>query len=407
MSKSFWIRFSIFLLVAAGLAFGLQWKRIVLGPAPAIVWTEDGTASRLPTKLDPNEVVRTPPLRHAGRPAILEGGRYNLGTDINVVGFIGNDKLVSGGDDGSVRIWDVRTGQLLQAFCFPHEVRGLAVSPDLRYLAIAVRADPRSYLYVWDLENRGPMKKTPVPDNARSVAFSPDGKHLAFGGWRGACVLERATDKLVFKWERPESKGRLYRTNAVAFSPNGNLLAAAGGEIPGGPIMAGSVLPILKLWDWKRGSLLFDPFGHEGDVCCVAFSPEGHWLITGGRDCTVRVWDVATGKELQRLGTPMYNRGPWMISVAPDGKTLAVAMGGTREISIWDLQTYQEIRRRAVPDDPSRPANKDAYDSLSSVAFSPNGKYIVTGGSAGMVRIWDAATLREVSAQGGIETQQK
>lgn len=103
----------------------------------------------------------------------------------------------------------------------------------------------------------------------------------------------------------------------------------------------------------------------------------------------------------------MYNRGPWMISVAPDGKTLAVAMGGTREISIWDLQTYQEIRRRAVPDDPSRPANKDAYDSLSSVAFSPNGKYIVTGGSAGMVRIWDAATLREVSAQGGIETQQK
>jgi RNA polymerase sigma factor (sigma-70 family) len=284
--------------------------------------------------------------------------------------------LASGGGDSSVRLWDTASGAELRQ-CQGHAgaVRTLSFSADGKTLVSGTAGGDRT-IRLWNPAT-GKELRTLTGGMLASAVFSPDGKTLALSRGESAIRLcDPATGK-----ERPPStelKGIL----RLACSPDGKLLAAAG--------------LFLDLLDARTGRSIRSLDGHRTGVYAVSFSPDGQLLASGGRDGTVRLWDVATGKESRRLqGDADESAIPahWINSLAfaPDGRLLADGRRDGR-IRIWDVAAATEVRQFGGD-----------QGSIWSLAFAPDGKLLATANADRSVRLWDPATGNEVRQLRGHE----
>lgn len=260
--------------------------------------------------------------------------------------------------------------------------RFLTFSPNSRVL-LAVEGDQGCRL--WDATTG---KQLPAPpgfnrDNAvRYAAFSPDSRSVAIGNRDGVLGLyEVATGKLLRRLEGLySSRSRFHEEITfpdIAFSPDGKVVAAAGGE------------GMVRVWNVVDGKELCPVrAGHEAGVAAVAVSADGKLIASAAEDGTVRLWDAATGRERRVL--PMeFERWHWRgnrlpgVTLSPAGETLAA---GTPEgtIYLWETATGKLRLKFTTPE-----------ECLTSLMFTPDGKELLTGGK-GMVRSWDATTGQQL-----------
>ncbi len=230
--------------------------------------------------------------------------------------------LATASADQTARIWDWAAGEPeLQVWRHDSRVFGVAVSQDGKR---AASCSDDGTLKLWDLATGKPFRP-PVPfpptrggkpQPLVGVAFSPDGKQLATASYPPylQIVSTGRSRPLIYD---PKFGGG----HAVAFSPDGSLLAAGFGN--------GTTI----LYDVASGKPHVPPWRHGGDVLAVAFRPDGKLLATGSDDGTVRLWDPATGGP---VGEPLRHAA-WVEALAfsPDGKRLAAA---SRDliVQLWD-----------------------------------------------------------------------
>lgn len=210
-----------------------------------------------------------------------------------------------------------------------------------------------------------------------AVAVSPDGKLIASGGADGAIKLwETDSGRELVALER--------HTDVIcglSFSPDGARLASASDD--------GTV----KVWDTASGSELATLQGHEDEVWCVAFSPDGKWLASGGKDRTVRIWDPSD--LVMRVAIKGFGADVTCLAFSSAGK-LAVGfgkLGDFGQLAVVEVGSWQQLHTISAH-----------ADRVQAVAFSPDGRMMVSGAFNGRVRLWDVADGQELHRIKGYHT---
>jgi mono/diheme cytochrome c family protein len=156
----------------------------------------------------------------------------------------------------------------------------------------------------------------------------------------------------------------------IAFASDGSQAASAGDD------------RTVRLWDVATGRELRRFEGHTDEVTCVAFTPDGRRLLTGSRDRTLRLWDAQTGKELRRLRG--HTDAVRAVAVSADGRRAATgADDGT--VRLWDLTRGVEVG-----------CLTGHTRTVRAVALAPDGRRLLSAGQDGSLRLWDAGTGQEI-----------
>ncbi len=168
---------------------------------------------------------------------------------------------------------------------------------------------------------------------------------------------------------------------AVAFSPDGK------------QVLTGSADRTAILWDTATGKVIRQFVGHTDEVWSVAFSPDGKRVIAGCFDDTAFLWDVATGERIRQFKCDDRDIVRFVV-FSPDGKYVVARTLNKSIALLWDVATGKEIRRWSARNGDPEAINYTG--PANSVAFSPDGRHVLTGHDDKIARLWDVATGKEV-----------
>jgi serine/threonine protein kinase len=157
---------------------------------------------------------------------------------------------------------------------------------------------------------------------------------------------------------------------SVVYSPDVRYLAS------------GSNDKTIKIWEVATGKQLHTLTGHSSGVLSVVYSPDGRYLASGSWDDTIKIWEVATGKQLRTLTG--HSRAVWSVVYSPDGRYLASG-SSDKTIKIWEVATGKELRT----------LTGHSY-RVYSVAYSPDGRYLASGSGDNTIKIWEVATGKQL-----------
>lgn len=320
--------------------------------------------------------------------------------------------LATGSEDETIKLWEVRTGRLLDIFR-GHEmgVWGLAFSREGKQLASGSQDQT---IKIWQIprkpkveELRGTARKLAGLER-RQLVWSPDGRLLAGG----------SEDGMVKVWEAASLKQNALfpdTTHALAYGPESQtlLLRHTDGSIQLHAIASGNskTRPIpnltvkdwvdlavsrdlrkiavglrtggVQLWDIPTARLSLLPVDLR-PMSMLQFTPDGHMLIASDARNAIRLWDVAAGQNLTPI--PAQDSPISSLAISLDGKILATGRTD-RDITLWDLKSKTRLM-----------SLKGHKGPVWGLVFAPDGKTLASGSGDGTVRLWNLTLQREVAA---------
>jgi WD40 repeat protein len=294
---------------------------------------------------------------------------------ISAAGRIG----VSAHDDWAIRIWDLEHHTLIRQIArHVTPVLCVAISPDGRRVLSGSAA---RLIRLWDRDTGKEVRNFFAPAEAvYDVAFSPDGKSLLSGWGDGNARLFDLETGQVRQTFMTSQGGRAW---AVAFTPDGKQAVTGGGNMNEQP--GATAVGAFQLWDLTSGKLVRRFDGHASDIRRVAVSPDGKQLLSASYDGTVRLWDSSTGKELKKFDGPGYasatltSDGKRAIASYNAGQGLAAHEDDPRcMVRLWDLATDREVR-----------VFKGHRGPVNCFAISADGRRLLSGGADGTMGLWE------------------
>ncbi len=219
----------------------------------------------------------------------------------------------------------------------------------------------------WDAQRGVALGDRVVGNGERMVQamrFLPDGQRFVTAGPDGVVRL--------WHFERREVIQSIpivdadNAPQALDISADGALLATGGPD------------KVVRVWDVATGELLGSFEGHRDDIGAVRFSPQGDLLASSSPDMSIRLWDVARKRLRRQISTRQL---PSMLAWSPDGDLIASVMGRSDVVAFHALTGRKRHRWEQSIDDP--------LGAILALEFSPDGRSVMTGGSALPLSRWD------------------
>ena len=274
--------------------------------------------------------------------------------------------------------WDLEQWNAPHQQLFGHagQVWDMVVSADGR-LALSTGDD--GTVRIWNLRGVDDYQQTNIGFSATGVAVAPDGKKVAIGGWGKSSVI----------WDQEIGKPMLDLTGSigivtpggVSYSPDGRWVAASSGDYDH-DTEAGSLL----VWEAASGEIHCDLQGHDRRLRTVTFSPDSRYLLSGsqGTDDTgdLILWDVNDCSLVRRLATEQDTTG---IGFSDDGRYAVTSSAFFENVTLWDVARGQELRVFRLPG-----------EVFLDVAFGPNDETVLAATIKGVIVQWDRETGEEI-----------
>lgn len=349
--------------------------------------------------------------------------------------------IVSSAWDGTIRIWDIRSGETIRIFTIPHDIVSYATfSPDGKSVAFAAQD---CIVKIWDIDsNEVHTMLSSHLDHINYISFSKSGKYLA----------SASSDNTVKIWDVRERicintiGGFLREVNSVEFSPDDQFIVSASADrislrnfkdsvhciilkghtqdiistsfsrdenrlvssskdntirvwnistgeniriidcfrdkvcdvsfSPDAKLIASAhVDNIIRIWDVRGDNSSLELIGHTGLIDCVQFTSNGKYIVSASHDNTIRFWDINSGK-CTKIIEDQYQFRSSKVTVSADGKYIAYGRGDS---GITLFNTCDELSIELYYH----------HDNVTSVCFSPDGKYLVSGSTDECLCIWN------------------
>jgi WD40 repeat protein len=280
--------------------------------------------------------------------------------------------LASASASGKVNLRRLADRRVLHSLNHPGGATSIAFGPGGRWM---VTAGYDGALRQWDIATGRLVRKLAGHRGTIwSIAVSPDGQSIASGGEDRMLRIWRAADgKLLHRLP-----GHRLNIWEVRFSPDGHRVASA------------SFDRTVRIWSVESGAAVRALAGHEQAVVGLAYSPDGKLIASGSDDSTVKVWNAANGTLVRTLPTRNHT---YKVAFSNDGRWLASAGRvrggiGTFWHELTGLGGENEVIRLWRVEDGALVAALSMREDVTSVAFSPDGRWLATAAHDSANSLW-------------------
>lgn len=274
----------------------------------------------------------------------------------------------SGGDDFTIRIWDMKTPDFKSNALTGHTgtISKLIFSPDSNWLASGSWDET---VRLWNLivPTNDPIVLDGIDSQAiTDLAFNPQGDWLAIATGGNTLRLWNILDPST---EAKQLNGHTSAISTLDFNADGTRLAT------------GSIDKTVVVWNMEDPNKIIpilNLYGHDSTINTLDFSPDGHWLASGSDDKTVRLWDIQN-PSVNPASLPGSNDVIFSVAFSSDSQWLATG-GATGETRLWNVHDHSST---VLPNSHT--------GAIASLAFSPDDKWIATGSyNDKSILIWKA-----------------
>lgn len=306
-------------------------------------------------------------------------------------------QVLTGSRNRGAKLWDVVTGKELKSFAGMdrQDIFVVAFSPDGQWV---LTDSEKGIAKLWDVATGKELKSFATHFGyIKNVIFSSDGRSVSILSRWGATLWDVATG-VELKRQRFPVEDLFPLDSTFAFTPAGPLLAASLVDYPSDvsteegrervfdPVLLFDDSPDVstesedenvKIWDFATGKELKTFSVSLGSIECISFSPDGREILTGSEDGKVQLWDVATGQKLKSFATHLQSIK--CITFSPDGLYILIGSeDGTAHL--WNVETGEKLK-----------SFSGKSESIYNVLFSPDRQLIVTANKIGAT-LWNVTT---------------